>query len=86
MTFKTFAAITTLTVAALTIANPASAGGNYYGSPYYGSHHSHVQLGPADAGEDFRAYARRDCRWLKVRAIETGYRKHWRAYRRCVRG
>lgn len=86
MTFKTFATAAIFAATAIAAsASTASAGGNYYGSPYYGSYHSHIQLGPADASEDFRAYARRDCRWLKIRAIETGYRKHWRAYRRCIR-
>lgn len=61
----------------------ASAGGNYYGShqnPYGG--HSHVDLGPADANEDFAFY---DCKWLKNRAVHTGRSNHWQAYRRCVR-
>jgi hypothetical protein len=45
-----------------------------------------VILGPAGTEQDFNYYARKDCSWMKHRAIETGYRKHWRAYRRCLRG
>ncbi len=65
------------------ISGTAFAGGNYYGShqsAYDG--HSHVELGPADANEDFAFH---DCKWLKNRALDTGYRSHWRAYRKCVR-
>jgi hypothetical protein len=87
MNIKTFATAAAFAAAAIiTGTSAASAGGNYYGSPYYGSYHSHIQLGPADASEDFRAYDRRACRWLKERAMDTGYKRHWRAYRRCVRG
>jgi hypothetical protein len=57
-----------------------------YSAPSYAPGHSHVILGPAGTEQDFNYYARKDCRWMKYRAIETGYRKHWRAYRRCLRG
>lgn len=61
----------------------AFAGGNYYGSHQsaYGGH-SHVELGPADANEDFAYY---DCKRLKNRALHTDRGSHWRAYRKCVR-
>ena len=61
----------------------ALAGGNYYGSPQhpYGGH-SHVELGPADANEDFAFY---NCRWLRDRALHTELERHWRAYRKCAR-
>lgn len=78
--------ITTAIVAGSVLAalsGNAFAGGNYYGShqsPYGG--HSHVELGPADANEDFAFY---DCKWLKNRALDTDRRSHWRAYRKCVR-
>jgi hypothetical protein len=90
MTFKTFAtaAIFAATAFAATT-GAASAGGyhyNHYSAPSYAPGHSHVILGPAGTEQDFNYYARKDCRWLKHRAIETGYRKHWRAYRRCLRG
>ncbi len=65
------------------VSGSAIAGGNYYGSPQspYGGH-SHVELGPADANEDFAYY---DCKWLKNRALHTDLASHWRAYRKCAR-
>lgn len=84
MTSKT--TITTTLIAGSVLAavsGTALAGGNYYGSPQspYGGH-SHVELGPADANEDFAFY---NCRWLKNRALDTELKRHWRAYRKCAR-
>jgi hypothetical protein len=81
-TIATAALFATTAIAAASTS--ASAGGNYYGAPYYGSAHTHIILGPAGTAQDWNYYARKDCRWLKHRAEETGYRKHWRAYNRCL--
>jgi len=84
MIFKPMIAATILAGSVLVaVSGTAFAGGNYYGSPQspYGGH-SHVELGPADANEDFAFY---DCKWLKNRASDTGLNRHWRAYRKCAR-
>ena len=84
MTSKTTIATTLIAGSLLAaISATAQAGGNYYGSPQspYGVH-SHVELGPADANEDFAFY---NCRWLRDRALHTELERHWRAYRKCAR-
>lgn len=84
MTLKPMIAAAVLAGSALTtVTGTAIAGGNYYGSPQspYGGH-SHVELGPADANEDFAFY---NCKWLKNRALDTELASHWRAYRKCAR-
>lgn len=84
MTFKPFIAATLLAGSLLAaVSGTAHAGGNYYGSPQSPfSGHSHVELGPADANEDFAFY---HCKWLKNRALDTDLNRHWRAYRKCAR-
>jgi hypothetical protein len=84
MTIKPIIAAAFIAASALVAASATASagGGNYYGSHGHYSGHSHVDLGPADASEDFAYY---NCRSLKRHAIHTGYSRHWRAYRRCVR-
>jgi len=84
MTIKPIIAAAFLAASALAAASgtASAGGGNYYGSHGHYSGHSHVDLGPADASEDFN-FA--ECEWLKNRAAATGYSRHWRAYRKCIR-
>lgn len=84
MTIKPIIAATLLAVSTLMAASGAASagGGNYIGSHGHYSGHTHVDLGPADASED---YAFHDCKWLKQRALNTERASHWRAYRKCAR-